>query len=75
MRHKFEFRARDLNASDRIRWCRDNLGPRGNRWDFSGGFRITIQIRHDEDADLYNKAWRFWNVLKGNNKTESHHNS
>jgi hypothetical protein len=72
MRHRFEFRSRDLDALDRVKWCRANLGPRGERWDFDGGLAIVIKIRSDEDADAYNKAWRFWNVLKGNNKIETY---
>jgi hypothetical protein len=72
MRHRFEFRARDLDALERVKWCRANLGPRGERWDFDGGLAIVIVIRSDEDADAYNKVWRFWNVLKGNCKTETH---
>jgi hypothetical protein len=72
MRHRFEFRARDLDALDRVKWCRANLGPRGERWDFDGGLAIVIKIRSDEDADAYNKAWRFWNVLKGDNKIETY---
>ena len=72
MRHRFEFRSRDLDAAERVKWCRVNLGARGERWDFSGGLSITIMIRSDEDAEAYNKAWRFWNVLKGNCQTETH---
>lgn len=72
MRHRFEFRSRDLDALERVKWCRANLGPRGERWNFDGGLAITIVIRSDEDAEAYNKAWRFWNVLKGNCKTETH---
>lgn len=72
MPHRFEFRSKDLDALDRVKWCRANLGPRGERWDFDGGLAIVIMIRSDEDADAYNKAWRFWNVLKGNNKIETH---
>ena len=72
MRHRFEFRSRDLDAAERVKWCRANLGPRGERWNFDGGLTITIVIRSDEDAESYNKAWRFWNVLKGNNKVETH---
>ena len=72
MRHRFEFRSRDLDAAERVKWCRTNLGPRGERWDFAGGLSITIMIRSDEDADDYNKAWRVWNVLKGNCATETH---
>ena len=72
MRHRFEFRSRDMDALDRVKWCRANLGPRGERWDFDGGLAIVIKIRSDEDADAYNKAWRFWNVLKGNNKIETY---
>lgn len=72
MRHRFEFRSRDLDGAERVKWCRTNLGPRGDRWDFSGGLGITIMIRSDEDAEAYNKAWRFWNVLKGNCQTETH---
>jgi len=33
---------------------------------------VIITIQSDEDADAYNKAWRFWNVLKGNNKIETY---
>ena len=72
MRHRFEFRSRDLDALERVKWCRNNLGARGERWDFAGGLSITITIRSDQDADAYNKAWRLWNVLKGNCKTETH---
>ena len=73
MRHRFEFRSRDLDAAERVKWCRNNLGPRGERWNFAGGLAITIMIRSDEDAEAYNKVWRFWNVLKGNDQEESHH--
>ena len=72
MRHRFEFRSRDLDALERVKWCRANLGARGERWDFDGGLAIVIKIRSDEDADAYDKAWRLWNVLKGNNKIETY---
>ena len=72
MRHRFEFRSRDLDALERVKWCRANLGVRGERWDFDGGLAIVIKIRSDEDAEAYNKVWRFWNVLKGNHKVETH---
>lgn len=72
MKHRFEFRSRDLDAAERVKWCRNNLGPRSERWDFAGGLAITIMIRSDRDAEAYNKAWRFWNVLKGNCATETH---
>jgi hypothetical protein len=61
-----------MDALDRVKWCRANLGPRGERWDFDGGLAIVIMIGSDEDADAYDKAWRFWNVLKGNNKIETY---
>ena len=73
MRHRFEFKSRDIDANERLKWCRANLGERGVRWDFVGGFNITISIRDTADAEEYNKTWRFWNVLKGNSKTESYH--
>jgi hypothetical protein len=72
MRHRFEFRSRDVDGLERVKWCRANLGPRGKRWDFNGGLAIVILIRSDEDAEAYNKVWRFWNVLKGNHKIETH---
>ena len=72
MRHRFEFRSRDVDGLERVKWCRSNLGPRGERWDFDGGLAIVILIQSDEDADAYDKAWRFWNVLKGNNKIETY---
>ena len=72
MRHQFSFRSTKIDASERLKWCRENLGDRGVRWDFAGGFNITIFIRDDTDADEYNKVWRFWNVLKGDDKEESY---
>ena len=73
MRHRFEFKSRDVDALERVKWCRANLGTRGERWDFMGGLAtVIITIQSDEDADAYNKAWRFWNVLKGNHKVETH---
>ena len=51
MRHRFEFRSRDMDALDRVKWCRANLGPRGERWDFDGGLAIVIMIGSVEDAD------------------------
>lgn len=73
MKHQFSFKSRDINAQERIKWCRDNFGDRGGRWDFAGGFNITIFIRDAADAEEYNKIWRFWNVLKGDDKAESYH--
>lgn len=72
MKHRFEFNSQDVNANERLKWCRQNLGQRGDRWDFDGGVNVTIFIRDQADADAYNKTWRFWNVLKGHNKTESY---
>jgi hypothetical protein len=71
-RHEYHVK---VDATPRIRWCRQNLGDRGDRWEFwSGGKRtVLICIRSDEDAALYDKHWRFWNVLKGNNQEESYH--
>ena len=71
--HRFEFHSRDLDASTRIKCCRANLGDRGNRWDFTGGLTlVVISIKSAADAEQYDKTWRFWNVLKGNSKTETH---
>ena len=65
------------DAVECVRWCRQNLGARGFRWDF--GFRylgrskqVILHFMADEDALLYDQ-WRFWNVLSGNNQAESHH--
>ena len=70
-RHEYQIK---VDATDRVRWCRQNLGERGDRWDFWGGkLTVVIYIQSDEDAGLYDKHWRFWNVLSGNNKEESHH--
>ena len=72
MRHwRHEYRVK-VDGTERVRWCRQNLGERGNRWDFVGGKRIVIYIMSDEDAALYDKHWRFWNVLSGNDQEESH---
>lgn len=73
MKYQFSFSQKDVDAVARLKWCRQQLGPRGQRWDFVGGRRVTILIREDQDAELYNKIWRFWNVLKGDNKKESYH--
>lgn len=75
MIHRFVFNSRDIDPVERIKWCRENFGPRGDRWDFSGGLSITIMIRHQEDADLYNKIWKFWNALKGNGQKESYYHT
>jgi hypothetical protein len=70
-RHEYHVK---VDAVPRIRWCRKNLGDHGDRWDYLGGKNIVvIYIMSDEDAALYDKHWRFWNVLKGNNKEESHY--
>ena len=71
MTHRFDFDSRDLDALARVKWCRENFGTRGDRWDFAGGTRITIYIRREPDVDLYNKTWRFWHVLKGDCKEKS----
>ena len=70
-RHEYHVK---VDATERVRWCRQNLGHRGDRWDFlSGGKRtVLIYIQSDEDALLYDKHWRFWNVLKGNHQEESY---
>jgi len=69
-RHEYHVK---VDGTSRVRWCRQNLGDRGDRWDFVGGIRTTICIRSDADAALYDKHWRFWNVLKGNDQEESYH--
>ena len=70
-RHEYHVK---VDATPRIRWCRQNLGDRGGRWEFWGGkVNVVIYIQSDEDAALYDKHWRFWNVLKGNNQEESYH--
>ena len=73
MRHwRHEYHVK-VDGTERVRWCRQNLGERGDRWDFVGGFKTSIYIQSDEDAGLYDKYWRFWNVLSGNDQEESHH--
>jgi len=70
-RHEYHVR---VDATPRIRWCREHLGDRGDRWEFWGGkVNVVIYILSDEDAALYDKHWRFWNVLSGNHKEESHY--
>ena len=70
-RHEYHIR---IDSTSRVRWCRQNLGDRSDRWEFWGGTRTTvIYIMSDEDALLYDKHWRFWNVLKGNDQEESYH--
>lgn len=63
-----------VDGTSRVRWCRQNLGDRGDRWEFWGGKNtVVIYIQSNEDAALYDKHWRFWNVLSGNHKEESYH--
>ncbi len=70
-RHEYHVK---VDGTSRVRWCSQNLGDRGDRWEFWDGKRtVVIYIRSDEDALLYDKHWRFWNVLKGNHKEESYH--
>jgi len=73
-RHEYHIKG---DAVECIRWCRQNLGDRGDRWDF--GFRylgrsrqVMLHIMTNKDALLHDK-WRFWNVLSSNNQAESYH--
>jgi len=73
-RHEYQIKG---DAVECIRWCRQNLGDRGVRWDFAGSWKhlragARIYIQSDKDALLYDK-WRVWNVLSGNHQAESHH--
>ena len=74
MRHwRHEYHVK-IDGTERVRWCRQNLGYRGVRWEFWGRKKNTIiYIMSDEDAAPYDKHWRFWNVLSGNDQEESHH--
>jgi len=70
-RHEYHVK---VDGTERVRWCRQTLGDRGGRWEFWGGKNtVVIYIQSDEDAALYDKHWRFWNVLSGNHKEESHY--
>ena len=74
-RHQYHVK---VDAVERIRWCRQYLGDRGVRWDFAGSWKhlragARIYIQSDEDALLYDKHWRFWNVLSGNHQEESYY--
>jgi hypothetical protein len=71
-RHKYHVK---VDGTERVRWCRQNLGERGDRWDFVGGFKTSIYIQSDEDAALYDKYWRFWNVLRGDKDVDTYYNS
>jgi hypothetical protein len=33
-RHEYHVQ---IDGTERVRWCRQNLGDRGDRWDFWGG--------------------------------------
>lgn len=58
MRHKQYYRINDRNVSDRIRWCRENFGPRGQGWDFSGGFKgCDIIIWRDDFLVTWILMW------------------
>lgn len=70
-RHEYHVR---VDGTERVRWCRQNLGERGQRWEFYRGRKsVVIYIMSDEDAMLYDKHWRFWNVLSGHSQEESHY--
>jgi hypothetical protein len=38
-RHEYHVK---VDGTERVRWCRQNLGDRGDRWDFVGGIKLHI---------------------------------
>jgi hypothetical protein len=57
---RYEYRCKDLkeDPSTIVKWCRRNLGERGNGWDFmltSGN--ITIEIWNDKLKFMY-EMWK-----------------
>ena len=48
MRHwRHEYHVK-IDGTERVRWCRQNLGDRGDRWEFWGGkLTVVIYIRSD----------------------------
>lgn len=40
-----------LQLLEFIRWCRQTLGERGVRWDFSGGQKVSVWFM-DSEAEL-----------------------
>ena len=60
MKKQYVYRCREKkeNPEDIVRWCRRNLGHRGNGWDFlltSGN--VTIEIWHDRLKTMY-EMWK-----------------
>lgn len=48
-----------------IRWCRQNLGVRGNDWDFHGAKRPVILIRNSQLATFYKLKFPNHESLRG----------
>lgn len=54
MNYIFYTNLRDIQeVTDHIRWCRQNLGSRGDDWDFQGVRSPVILIRNGQRATFY----------------------
>lgn len=49
---------KDFNETDHIKWCRRNLGERGNSWDFwiAGGI-LFIEVKGEKARFTY-EMWK-----------------
>jgi hypothetical protein len=54
MKYYFTFQGNQNEVVAHVKWCRANLGDRGQDWDFSGGNkRIQIAIKNPRSATFY----------------------
>jgi hypothetical protein len=58
MGHQFSFSGDKAQIENNIRWCRQQFGPRGRRWDFTGSYtKIILLFWEDKDASWYALSW------------------
>jgi hypothetical protein len=62
----FRLPPRNLDlAKEHIRWCRDNMGDRGQGWDFSGSISgTTIEIWDSKLAMYYRLKFPEYDTLR-----------
>lgn len=56
--HTF-YPTKECSLTEHIRWCRMNLGERGQTWDFTGGMKKVEIIIYSEEAEFtYILIWK-----------------
>jgi hypothetical protein len=36
-----------------VKYCRQNLGERGKRWDYAGGFKVQFMFEEEKDRTWF----------------------